>query len=77
MGTGFELQHDAGVIRMTTLTSTDLVISSQPDWPIHRFSVAQYRRWTESGFLTADENIELLDGWLVDKPATNPPHDSW
>lgn len=40
-----------------------------------RFSVAEYHRLTESGFLTEDDNLELLEGYLVLKMARNPPHD--
>jgi Uma2 family endonuclease len=40
-----------------------------------RFSVAEYHRLTELGFLTEDDNLELLEGYLVHKMARNPPHD--
>jgi Uma2 family endonuclease len=40
-----------------------------------RFSVAEYHRLTEIGFLTEDDNLELLEGYLVHKMARNPPHD--
>ncbi len=46
------------------------------DWPLRRLSVAQYRRLTESGVFTEDDNIELLEGWIISKMAKNPPHDS-
>lgn len=61
---------------MTAMTYSELAKTSQPVWPVHRFSVAQYRRWTESGRFSEDDNIELLEGWIVDKMAKNPPHDS-
>jgi Uma2 family endonuclease len=41
-----------------------------------RFSVAEYHRLIELGILTEDDNLELLDGYLVHKMARNPPHDS-
>jgi Uma2 family endonuclease len=41
-----------------------------------RFSVAEYHRLTELGILTEDDNLELLEGYLVHKLARNPPHDS-
>src|SRR5262245_27794269 len=40
-----------------------------------RFSVAEYHRLTEIGILTEDDNLELLEGYLVLKMARNPPHD--
>jgi len=40
-----------------------------------RFSVAEYHRLTEIGVLTEDDNLELLEGYLVLKMARNPPHD--
>jgi hypothetical protein len=41
----------------------------------HRFSVAEYHRLIQAGFLTEDDNIELIDGYLVQKMSRNPPHD--
>lgn len=40
-----------------------------------RFSVAEYQRLTDIGILTENDNVELLDGYLVNKMAKNPPHD--
>jgi len=40
-----------------------------------RFSVAEYHRLTEIGVLTEDDNIELIEGYLVNKMSSNPPHD--
>ncbi len=41
-----------------------------------RFSVAEYHRLIELGFLTEDDNLELLEGYLVHKMSRNPPHDA-
>jgi Uma2 family endonuclease len=41
-----------------------------------RFSVVEYHRLIASGVLTADDNVELLDGYLVHKISRTPPHDS-
>jgi Uma2 family endonuclease len=41
----------------------------------HRFSVPTYHRLTELGVLTEDDNVELIDGYVVLKMAHNPPHD--
>jgi Uma2 family endonuclease len=40
-----------------------------------RFSVAEYHKLIELGILTEDDNLELLEGYLVHKMSRNPPHD--
>src|SRR5438132_62975 len=40
-----------------------------------RFSVAEYHRLIQIGILTEDDNLELLEGYLVHKMSRNPPHD--
>jgi Uma2 family endonuclease len=45
-----------------------------PDSPIWRLSIAQYHQMTQSGILTDDDPVELLEGWLVTKMPKNPPH---
>jgi Uma2 family endonuclease len=42
--------------------------------PVWRFTVAQYHRMVQLGILTADDPVELLAGWLVQKMTKNPPH---
>jgi Uma2 family endonuclease len=41
-----------------------------------RFSVTEYHRLIEIGILTEDDNLELLEGYLVHKMSRNPPHDA-
>jgi Uma2 family endonuclease len=41
-----------------------------------RFSVPEYHRLIELGILTEDDNLELLEGYLVHKMSSNPPHDA-
>lgn len=41
-----------------------------------RFSVAEYHKLIDMGILTEDDNLELLDGYLVHKMSRNPPHDA-
>jgi hypothetical protein len=41
----------------------------------HRFTVDEYHRLIELGFLTENDRLELLDGYLIDKMPHNPPHD--
>jgi Uma2 family endonuclease len=40
-----------------------------------RFSVAEYHKLIDIGILTEDDNLELLEGYLVHKMPHNPPHD--
>lgn len=40
-----------------------------------RFSVDEYHRLIGDGYLTEDDNLELLEGYLVLKMSRNPPHD--
>lgn len=40
-----------------------------------RFSVPEYHKLIEIGVLTEDDNLELLEGYLVHKTGRNPPHD--
>lgn len=42
----------------------------------HRFSVATYQHLTRLGVLTEDDNVELIDGYVVMKMAHSPPHDN-
>jgi Uma2 family endonuclease len=41
-----------------------------------RFSVKEYHRLIEIGVLNEDDNLELLEGYLVHKMSRNPPHDN-
>ncbi len=40
---------------------------------IYRFTVDQYHKMIDSGILTADDRVELLEGWLICKMSKNPP----
>src|SRR5947199_4694152 len=40
-----------------------------------RFTLDEYHRLIELGILTEDDNLELIEGYLVLKMARNPPHD--
>jgi hypothetical protein len=43
--------------------------------PVYQFSVEQYHRMIETGVLTEDDSVELLEGWIVPKMPHNPRHD--
>jgi Uma2 family endonuclease len=40
-----------------------------------RFSVARYQRMIETGILTDEDKVELLENYVVLKMPRNPPHD--
>lgn len=41
-----------------------LIVPTEPIW---RFSVAQYHQMIHLGILTADDPVELLEGWIIPK----------
>jgi Uma2 family endonuclease len=59
---------------MSILTPTPSRVADVPAEPIWRLTVAQYHQMVESGILTEDDPVELLEGWLVSKMPKNPPH---
>lgn len=46
------------------------------DASIARFSIASYQRMIETGILTPDDKVELLENYVVLKMPRNPRHDS-
>lgn len=45
-----------------------------PDAPIWRLTVAQYHNMIQTGILTGDDPVELLEGWLVTKMPKHRRH---
>jgi Uma2 family endonuclease len=45
-----------------------------PPWRVHRFTVKQFQRMIESGVFGAEDRVELLEGWVINKVTQNPPH---
>jgi Uma2 family endonuclease len=43
-------------------------------FPVHRWTVEQYRALGEAGVLTEDDPVELLEGLIVPKMNLNPRH---
>ncbi|HWG46912.1 MAG TPA: Uma2 family endonuclease [Gemmataceae bacterium] len=58
------------------MTPTVTPMTYGRDASIARFSVARYQRMVETGILTADDKVELLENYVVLKMPRNPPHDS-
>jgi Uma2 family endonuclease len=46
------------------------------DAALATFSVSRYQRMIETGILTPDDKVELLENYVVRKMPRNPPHDS-
>lgn len=44
-------------------------------FPIRRFSVEEYESMARNGILDEDDNVELLEGWIVPKLTKNPFHE--
>jgi hypothetical protein len=58
------------------MTPTATPVTYGLDASIARFSVARYQRMVETGILTADDKVELLENYVVLKMPRNPRHDS-
>src|SRR5436305_15301703 len=55
-------------------TATPVTYGS--DASIAQFSVARYQRMVETGILTPEDKVELLENYVVLKMPRNPPHDN-
>jgi Putative restriction endonuclease len=42
---------------------------------LYRFTVDQYHRMVETGILTGNDRVELLEGWIVSQMPHKPLHD--
>lgn len=47
-----------------------------PPFPIRKFSVEEYDLMGSTGILAEDDNVELLEGWIVPKMTKSPLHDA-
>lgn len=60
---------------MTTTQSPIVNGVHPPVWdPLFRITVQQYHEMIDKGILGPEDNVELLEGLLVRKMPTNPPH---
>src|SRR5262245_39311326 len=57
------------------MTVTATPVTYGHDASIARFSVARYQRMIETGILTAEDKVELLETYVVLKMPRNPRHD--
>jgi len=57
------------------MSTTATPVTYGRDASIARFSVAGYQRMIETGILTPDDKVELLENYVVLKMPRNPPHD--
>ena len=58
------------------MTTTAQALTYGHDAAIARFSVARYQRMIETGILTAEDKVELLENYVVLKMPRNPLHHS-
>jgi Uma2 family endonuclease len=72
------MNRDRWEVSMSTATVSPIERHNAevPWWPVKRFTVEEYEHLAEIGALHEDDNLELLDGWLVPKMTKNPLHDS-
>ena len=58
---------------MSVTTSENLGF---PRFPIRRFTVREYHRLGDTGALTEEDRVELLNGWITPKMMRSPTHDA-
>src|SRR5208282_3310312 len=67
--------HRGGrVMKQAVLQKPSPVRPVNGDLRMHRFTVDEYHHMIDAGILTKYHRVELLNGWIVDKMAQNPPH---
>lgn len=54
-----------------TRYNEQILVPNEPIWPL---TVSQYHTMIETGILTEDDPVELLEGWLVYKMPKNSEH---
>jgi Uma2 family endonuclease len=61
---------------MSTITTSPLLPAILPPLPVRRFTVDEYHHMIQAGVLGDDDDVELLEGWIVPKMPRNPAHDA-
>ena len=55
-------------------TSAPKFLLNVPMPGVRRFTVEEYHQFGDAGILTEEDRVELIDGWVVEKPVHKPPH---
>ena len=50
-------------------------VTYRADPSVYRFTVAQYQQMTQAGVLSANDKVELLEGYVVQRLSRTPLHD--
>jgi Uma2 family endonuclease len=61
---------------MPVITASSPLPAILPPLPVRRFTVDEYHQMIRTGVLGEDDDVELLEGWIVPKMARNPAHDA-
>jgi Uma2 family endonuclease len=61
---------------MSVATGSPPLPAILPPLPVRRFTVEEYHQMIQAGVLGEDDDVELLEGWIVPKMARNPAHDA-
>ena len=62
------------MVTSDTVTRIERSATAVPPDPVLRLSVEQYHTMVLTGILTADDPVELLEGWLILKMPKTPLH---
>ena len=57
---------------MSVTTIAPTLPAILPPLPVRRFTVDEYHQMIQAGVLGEDDDVELLEGWIVPKMARNP-----
>jgi Uma2 family endonuclease len=61
---------------MSIISTSPPLPAILPPLPVRRFTVDEYHQMIQAGVLGEDDDVELLEGWIVPKMARNPAHDA-
>jgi Uma2 family endonuclease len=63
-------------IDMSVVTGSPPLPLVVPPFPVRRFTVDEYHQMIQTGIITEDDDVELLEGWIVPKMGRSPTHDA-
>lgn len=61
---------------MSIVTKPPSLPAIPPPLPVRRFTVDEYHHLLQAGVLGEDDDVELLEGWIVPKMPRTPTHDA-